>query len=211
MKMMCRLFTLTLVLVASPPNVIRPQAKVEARDLLTRQPDFMAEETIDDFESAIGSGFSAVTEVAKKGDTYRASNSAFIFFFRPNRPYLRLFRKNKTYEEINLTEMQRSTWHSYANHVEIFAKQGGVNFEIVGATRIDGRECIKIKATPKDNSANSEEALYFYVAKDLRHLVVRTELVTPNRRTVWSLKNISFDVPAELFEIPRDYKPENPD
>lgn len=196
--------TLSVVLALSFSRAAYAQGSNPAREILAGQPDFAAEETINDFEPHLGAGFSATSSVAKRGGTYRADNGTFIFLFKPDGPYLRLYVKGRTYEELPLTENQRAVWHTYANHVGIFAGKEKVLFEIAR----DGDEYVVIKATPEAEPERAGEVIYFYAAKRLRNLVTKIELLTPGRRTVWDLSNISFDVPAKLFEIPPDYKRE---
>ncbi len=66
---------------------------------------------------------------------------------------------------------------------------------------MQGYECVKIKATKKvKGMSRDDEEVYFHVAQDLRNLVIATQVITPGRRTSYVLRNISFDVPADLFK-----------
>ncbi len=199
--------TILLILALSPQNFYS-QTGNSARETLANQPDFMGEETIMDYEPAIGGGFSASSKIAKKGSTYRRDNGFFIFLSRPNQPTLRISPKGKTYDELPVTENDRFLWYSHANDVETFAKKEKIQFEVAGTETVDGHECIKIKATPETQSSKGEEAIYFYAAKDLRNAVIRIEIKIPNRITAYTLKNITFNVPDDLFEIPAKYKRE---
>jgi hypothetical protein len=179
-----------------------------AREILAKQPDFMGEETIMDFEPAIGAGFSITSKIAKKGSTYRRDNGFSIFLSQPNQPTLRLDPKRKTYEELPVAEDDRFLWYSQADDVESFAQKEKITFEVAGTVMVEGHECVKIKATPATQSSKGEEAIYFYAAQDLRDVVIRIEIRLSNRITTYTLKNITFNVPATLFKIPARYKRE---
>lgn len=195
-----------IVLVLSSQNATLSRSGKSARDILINQPDFMGEQIISDYEIAIEGGFSASSKVAKKGETYRSDNGTFIFFSKPRQPTLRLDPNDKTYDELPEEEYDRRLWHVGADEVQTFARNREVEFEIAGTEKVDGRECVKIKATPKTQSVKDEGAAYFYAAKNLRNLVIKVEIQTPGRVTVYSLKNISFKVPGKLFIMPADYK-----
>ena len=202
------LISLTIVILVLSAQDFYSQVGDSAREILANQPDFMGEETVMDFEPAIGGGFSATSKIAKKGSTYRRDNGFFIFLSKPNQPTLRLDPKSKTYDELPVTENDRFLWYSHADDVEIFAKKEKIKFEVAGTETVDGHECVKIKATPEAQSSKGEEAIYFYAAKDLRNVVVRIEIVIPNRTTAYTLKNITFKVHDDLFKIPARYKRE---
>jgi len=199
--------TIALILALSARDFYS-QSGNSAREILASQPDFMGEETIMDFEPAIGGGFSATSKIAKKGSTYRRDNGFFIFFSKPNQPTLRLDPKSKTYDELPVTENDRFLWYSHANDVETFAKKEKIKFEVAGTEKVDGHECVKIKATPESQSSKGEEAIYFYAAKDLRNVVIRIEIKIPNRITAYTVENITFNVPSNLFDIPARYRRE---
>jgi hypothetical protein len=61
---------------------------------------------------------------------------------------------------------------------------------------------VKIEALRK----GKPDKYYFYVARDLKNLVIATQLIQPNRNTVQKLTNISLEVPDDLVHIPPDYK-----
>ena len=158
-----------------------------------------------DVEPKIGGGMSTVSEIAKRDDTYWRDNGFFVFLSKPNGVRLRLSRKDKTHDELQRTENERSLWYSGISDVEIFAAKKKIRFERVGTETVDGHSCLKIKANP-DASAATKEAVYFYAARDLKNLVIKVELQTSWRTTTYSLKDISFKVPEMLFAVPADYK-----
>jgi hypothetical protein len=184
----------------------RGETADSARDILLHQPDFRAKETMVDVESKIGGGMSTVSEIAKRDNTYWRDNGFFVFLSKPSGVRLRLSRKDKTYDELQATENERSLWYSGISDVEIFAAKKKIRFERVGTETVDGRNCLKIKANPDASAATSKEAVYFYAARDLKNLVIKVELQTSWRTTTYSLKDISFKVPETLFAVPADYK-----
>lgn len=157
------------------------------RELLAKQPDFVAEEIVFSAEQhgehGHVSGHELLFKKAKKGKFYRMDTGVAVFFEDATKP-------------------GDGPWFEGAQYAESFAGKEGVSFEVAGTERVQGHECTKIKATrgAKDNKPDEEEAVYFCVAKDLRNLVIATQVITPRRRTTYVLKNISFDVPAALFQ-----------
>lgn len=72
---------------------------------------------------------------------------------------------------------------------------------------IEGYQCLKVRATKRElnNEIEENQRIIFYIAQGLNNLVVQTEVITPHWRAVYTLKNISFDVPDELFQTPSNY------
>jgi hypothetical protein len=102
----------TLGVLLSLLSFARGQTTDSARDILLHQPDFRAKETMVDVEPKIGGGMSTASEIAKRGNTYWRDNGFFVFLSKPNGVRLRLSRKDKTYDELQRTENERSLWYS---------------------------------------------------------------------------------------------------
>lgn len=184
----------SLVFIQSSGSV---QAQATSpRELLAKQPDFVAEEIIFSAEEhgAHGhvSGHELLFKKAKKGKFYRTDTGVAVFFE-------------------DATKAADGFWFEGAQYAELFARKEGVRFEFAGTERVQGHECTKIKATreakqskaeqeAKRSKPDEEEVVYFYLAKDLRNLVIATQVFTPRRKTSYVLRNISFDVPAALFK-----------
>ena len=97
-----------------------------------------------------------------------------------------------------------------------------VKIEEVGTTLIDGHEARKISIkyrSQEDNVLQFRGVMTLYLAKDLKNLLIRIEddsalekgvegpLERPHvQHSVYTLSNISLDVPDDLFEIPAGYK-----
>lgn len=190
------------------------QEPVSPVELLGRQPDFVAEEIISSVEQhgATGqvSGYKLLFKRAKQGKFYRTETGTVTLFKDATKP-------------------DGGLWFEGAQYVESFVRKEGIKFEAVGTEQVQGHNCIKIKATQEakvttpDHEAKGakpareakkakpdhkakrakpgeEEAVYFYVAQDLRNLVIAIQVFTPRRSTSYVLRNISFDVPADLFK-----------
>ena len=181
-------------------------ATVSPREILANQPDFVAKESYDSFEQAHGHSFGM--KVAKKGQWYRRDTDIVAVFSSPDEPYVRYILKAKIFDT-SPGLRERRAWFADAQNAAVLAKEEGVNFEAVGEEIIEGHECLKIKATkPGATGGDRGEGVtvYSYAAKDLQNLVIRTEVIQPERRTVYVLKDISFDVPDNLFEVLARYR-----
>lgn len=182
-------------------NPPQQEPSVSPRDILSRQPDFVAEEFYFSFERF--HGHSSVNKVAKKGEYYRREGPIMVFFDKAGEPTLRYWRPAKIFIDDPPSKFPPS-WYENASNAEIFAQDEGVRFEVVGTEEIEGHKCLKIKAC-SESEAQAEEKdramIFLYAAKDLHNLVIMTELVLPDRKTTYVLKNISFDVPDDLFKV----------
>lgn len=181
------------------------QEAVSPVELLGRQPDFVAEEIIFSVEQhgQMGhvSGHELLFKKAKRGRFYRTDTGAVTLFKDATKP-------------------DGGLWFEGAQYAESFVRKEGIRFEAAGREQVQGHDCIRIKATQETKGAqpvqeaksakpvheakgappDEEEAVYFYVAQDLRDLVIAIQVFTPGRRTSYVLRNISFDVPAALFK-----------
>lgn len=190
------------------------QEAVSPVELLGRQPDFVAEEIIFSVEQhgLMGhvSGHELLFKKAKRGRFYRTDTGAVTLFKDATKP-------------------DGGLWFEGAQYAESFVRKEGIRFEAAGREQVQGHDCLRIKATQETKGAkpdhetkgakpvreakgakpdheakgappDEEEAVYFYVAQDLRNLVIAIQVFTPGRRTSYVLRNISFDVPAALFK-----------
>jgi hypothetical protein len=190
---------------------------VPARDILVKQPDFVAEEHITSLKDS-NDYSSDVYKVAKKGEYYRNDYPAiptptivrFNKYGEPTLCYYPFEKKFMPCVDIDEPPSNPPEWFWYISDAEILAKYQNVRFEVIGAEVVDGHECIKIKATEINSESKKDEATVFlYAAKDLRNLVIKTEYFHPHstyKRTTYMLRNISFDVPDDLFEVLASYR-----
>jgi len=180
------------------------------RELLLKQPDFTAEEIVSEFEPARG-GYSLAIKFAKKGEYYRRESDIMVDFDKFGQPTIRYWRPARIFVPPS-KDNTPPKWYEHAANPEIFAKTEGISFEDAGAEVVNGRECLKVKATKQGAAPTSEEAkevVILYVAKDLQNLVIKTEISLVDRKRTSFLRNISFDVPDELFKVLARYKPSN--
>lgn len=175
------------------------------RELLANQPDFVADEILFSAEKRGSLGFASghrlVFKRAKKDEYYRLDTGVVIVYTDAgNRSFKYDARRKKL--ELDTEPDAKEDWYEGANNPSFFSKKQGVKFEVVGTEKIQEHECTKIRATKEGAVVKNGETeeVYFYVAKDLKNLVLATEILLPNRRTSYVLTNISFDVPATLFK-----------
>lgn len=179
------------------------------RQLVIDQPDFRAEESERFSEKHLIAelrGFSTSYRVAKKGLTYRRDRDMVIGYGRSDEPSLLLYPRSREYVE----SPHLGVWFENAASPSLLAAEQGANllFESLGDEQLDGRRCLKIQVSmPKEAAKSSMPTkVVYYLASDLRNLVIRTDLIDMLGTTIYTLKNISFDVPDELFRVPPGYK-----
>lgn len=169
------------------------------RDLILNQPDFMGD--LHFFVAHRASGHSFAHRLVRKGNRYRQESEFWIFVGELGKPSARLFPKTQTYDDY---EPPRGGSLDYPPiDPPAVAQESDVTFTALGTVSIDGHHCVKIQAGRK----SKPDKYYFYVARDLKNLVVVTQLIRPNTNTVQKLTNISLEVPDSLVHIPPDYKP----
>ena len=187
---------------------VKQSAPVSPRELLAKQPDFQAVEGFSEFE-AIG-GIGVPMKVAKKGGYYRSETEIMVFFHKLGQPPIQYWRPAKIF--VDDPPRRNARWYDDASEAEIFAQAEGVKFEIIGTEFVDGHECAKIAAT-KDHQTpgnkDDEATVFIYSAKDLQNLAIKTEVFLPDRKRIYVLKDISFEVPDDLFRVLSRYKKAN--
>ena len=181
-------------------NVVSTTVQVVAtpspQTILAAQPDFVAEELSGDFETMGGTTFPF--KLAKKGEWYRTATDVAVIFSSAEEPDVRYFVKAKTFDLPQSNKAKRA-WHAQAQFPALLARDQAVNFEMLGDETIDGHPCARIRATkPNENDA---VVVLLYAAKDLKNLVILTNVTRPGRRQTFHLRNVSFDVPDNLFTV----------
>jgi hypothetical protein len=190
---------------STSPSANEGSVATYTRELLAKQPDFVAEEILFSAERRAGMGFASGHQLlfkkAKQGELYRRDTGMVVTYFDSENRTLRYDEKSKKLEELN-DGNQRDDWYDGAENPEYFARKKGIIYSVVGTEKVSDQECVKIKATKEgavSQGEDKEEAVYFYVAKDMQNLVIATEIFLPNRRTSHVLRNISFKLPDGLF------------
>jgi hypothetical protein len=173
------------------------------KQLIDRQPDFTAKESLhfpEQYQIKKFEGFSTSYSVSKKGLTYRRDRGAVISYEWPDKPALLFYPRSREYIE----SPRLGIWFENAFSPGLDALDApNLVFEKVGETELDGHKCIKIKLSNKDDASAT---IIYYVAIDLQNLVIRIEFVDLFGTRTYTLKDISFDVPSELFQLPSGYK-----
>jgi TonB family protein len=140
-----------------------------------------------------------------------------IVINRPDQPSVAFDPQQKTYCEMPNESKPPAP---EMLHVLKEAMKGKEEFKIklknLGTEILDGHETVKMEMISKrDKPSQSDKGgLFFYIAKDLKNLVIKmevTELYEDQPTPVgqgWSytLSNISLEVPDDLFQMPVGYK-----
>ena len=84
----------------------------------------------------------------------------------------------------------------------ILLADAGMALSALGKLEIEGHSCLKIEASRKDQP----EMIYLYAARDLKNLIIVTQIIGPEKSTIARLRNVTFDVPDALVQIPSDYR-----
>ena len=176
---------------------------------LNDQPDFMAEESeriSQEHKIAELKGITTSYGVSKKGFTYRRDRAVVISYERPHEAALLFYPRSREYVE----SPRSGVWFENAPSPGLLASEEGANllFESLGDEQLDGHKCLKVQVSLRkevDKSSPPTKVVY-YLATDLRNLVIRTDVIDVLGTTTYMLRNISFDVPKELFKIPTGYR-----
>ena len=145
-------------------------------------------------------GYSTSYGVSKKGSTYRLDRKVVISFERQGEPSLLFYPRSREYFE----SPRLGIWFENAFSPGLAALDApNLVFERVGETEFDGHRCLKIQMS---NKGDASAKIIYYVAEDLRNLVIKIEFVGLFGTKTYTLKDISFEVSNELFRPPSDYK-----
>ena len=169
------------------------------RDLILNQPDFMAD--LQFFVAHRVSGHGFALRLVRKGNRYREESQFWIFIGELGKPSARIFPETKTYDDY--VPAHGGSLENPPINPAAVAQESDVTFTALGTIALDGHHCVKVEGRRKDKP----DTYYFYVARDLKNLIIATQLTQPNRNTVQKLTNISLEVPDSLVQIPPDYKP----
>jgi hypothetical protein len=175
------------------------ERSLNARNVILNQPDFVAD--LNFFVGEGFGGFGGAERLARKGKRYREESQFWIFIGELGKPSARLFPQAKAYDDFE--SARGGSADSTPINPAALAAEPDVTFTALGTRVIDGHNCLKIEAARK----GKPEKFYFYAARDLKNLVIVTQIVEPKRNTLQTLGNISLAVPDDLVQIPPDYKP----
>lgn len=176
------------------------------------QPDHMADRTIAINDSLIKMKFAKKQDRIRqefypldeagslKSDSYRSYK--IITISRLNQPTTALDPQEKTYaeapEDFKLVSFDIEEFLKNAS-----AELGKIKAEIAGTEIIEGLKASKISVRFEGGT----EEMYFYFANDLKNLFLKMDSGSIKQiKGSYTVTNVSFDVPDELFEIPKDYK-----
>jgi hypothetical protein len=190
--------------------------QLSPREILMIQPDFMAEILVTNFDLPKG----AIRHVmsARKGTNYREDRTApplsclpddFNQLLAGRQEIVRraghstvwLFPDAKKYLVIEDLSANSESDNLMGAVVKGVLREH-VSFDNVGKEIVAGHECLKIRAVMDGGL----KVAFIYVDPNLNNLVVRVEDSGIFFNGIISLRNISLDVPTDLFEVPADFK-----
>lgn len=185
-------------------QVTRPPAISESsenlRQILASQPDYTAVMKFF-FSEGVG-GFGGTSKVAKMGKRFREEMDDRVLISEPGKPTISIFPERKEYAE-RPSEKEDG---DFGISPEELAKRNDVTFKYLGTEKIEGYNCIKIEVTYKDERLKVI-GLVFYVAPELRNLVVKQEnSLGEQAKMITLLSNVAFNVSEDLFRVPSGYK-----
>ena len=170
------------------------------RDIVTNQPDYAADLTF--FVSESFGGFAGAQRQVRKGNRYRDESQYWVFVGERGKSTARLSPATKTYDDF--LPPRYDSVNSEPLDSAILVLDADRTFTSQGTVLIDNHKCLKIESKSKNNS---EQKIFLYAARDLDNLIIFTQVISPRRRMGQQLNNVSLKVPADLVEIPADYKP----
>lgn len=174
------------------------EKKINPRSVVENQPDFTA---VQEYLSARSiSGFSAISKIARKGSKYRTDTGFVVIITELNKPALRL-NGNQTYEEEIGIRKPYISATTPLNPTDLLGFTD-ISFTALGTIERDGSRLFKIQA----KSREFEQEVFLYADLGKQNLFTIIQILSPARSSVQRLKDISFEVPAALFDI-SGYKP----
>jgi len=200
----------------SNASVQKPKSEnISFPDLLRMfadQPDHMADRTMVMNDSVIKMIFAKKQDKIRhefypldeadslKSDSYRSYK--IITISKPNQPTMAFDPQERTYaeapEDFKLVSFDIEEFLKNAS-----AELGKIKAESAGTEIIEGYKASKIRLRFEGET----EEMYFYFANDLKNLFLKMDSGSIKQiRGSYTVSNVSFDVPDELFEIPKDYK-----
>lgn len=172
------------------------------RELIANQPDFGADLEFFVAEHKIGGAYGFAYRVVRKGKRFREESQFWIFVGEIGKRTARLFPPSKSYDDMEPPRAASMNEGGLLSNPNILLADGGTTLTALGKQKIEGHDCIKIEATRKDRP----EKIYLFAARDLKNLIILTQIIGPEKSTTARLRDITFDVPDDLVQIPSDYK-----
>jgi hypothetical protein len=210
--------TAFVLAVVCGPDVNARQAKSETISfpnlllMFADQPDHMADRTLVVNDSVIKMKFAKKQGRIRqefhpldqadslKNESYRYYK--IITIGKLDQPTMAIDPQERTYAEAP-EDFKLVSFDAEALLKRVSAELGSIKAESAGVEVIEGYEANKFKI----KFEGSKEEMYFYFAKDMKNLFLKMD--SGNIRLLkgsYTVSNVSFDVPDELFEIPKDYK-----
>jgi hypothetical protein len=140
-----------------------------------------------------------------------------IVISRPDQPSVAFDPQQKTYCEMpnEFKPPAPEMWQVVKEAMK--GKEGfKIKLKNLGTETLDGHETVKMEMIAKSDKPSQKDkgGLFFYIAKDLKNLVIKMELTdlyedqpTPiGQGWSYTLSNISLEVPDNLFQTPVGYR-----
>lgn len=193
-----------LICILANAQVVRQQYTSEdpesLRQMLANQPNYTAQQQFL-FAEGFG-GFGAKSKVAKMGNQQVEVTEDTIFIAEPGKPTIKVFPKRKEYAEMPVEKKD-----DFPIAPEELAKRNDVMFKALGTEKVGQYTCLKIEAAYKDEKLKETMKFLFWVAPELKNLVVKSEMSFGQQgKFLTLLEDVSLSVNEELFRIPKGYK-----
>lgn len=172
------------------------------RELIARQPDFGADLEFFVAEHNIGGAHGFAYKVVRKGKRFREESKFWVFVGEVGIRTARLFPPSKSYDDMEPPRGESMEEGGLLSNPNILLADAGMALSALGKLEIEGHSCLKIEASRKDQP----EKIYLYAARDLKNLIIVTQIIGPEKSTIARLRNVTFDLPDDLVQIPSDYR-----
>ena len=200
---------LLLVCILADAQVVRQQGTSEdaehLRRMLANQPDYTAVPW-HFFKNEAGIVGGEGSKVVKMGNRLAEVIANTILIYEPGKPTIKVFPKRKEYAEVTIE--RKDDFAIPPNDLvrpEGIASRSDVVFKSAGTEKVGEYTCVKIEVSHKDEKLTGVKLL-FWVAPELKNLVIQSETSVGGVSYVTLLGDVSLVVNEELFRVPADHK-----
>lgn len=169
------------------------QKKINPKDIVRDQPDFMAEELY--FSARAISAFSVQRKIARKGKQYRVDTGFVVVITELGKPFIKI-NGDKTFEKSVADYKAFVNPTSPLNPTDLLGFND-VAFTMLGTIEVDGNKLLKIEAKSKE----FDEEIFLYADPGKKNLITIIQVIGKERSGIQRLNNISFDVSTNLFDL----------
>lgn len=174
-------------------SLTEEEKKLNPKSIVENQPDFTAVEEY--FSAREISGFSVTRKVARKGKKYRIDTGFVVVITEINKPSIRIMA-DKTYEESVAVGKPFVSATVPLNPTDLLGFSD-ISFMALGTIEVNGNKLLKIEAKSKEFA----QEVFLYADLGKKNLVTIIQILSPQRKSIQRLRDISFEVSDTLFDI----------